>query len=118
MNISTVWQAILASDELIEKNPQLIQKLVRATLKGMRDIMTDPASAAKDYVAAIPQHKGKEKAMESVFRLYNKYVYPDQKVLGAMDPQRLQDLQNFYYDNKIIRKKTALDDLYTNQFVN
>ncbi len=115
---NSMAQAILASDDLIKKNPELIQKLVRATLKGMRNIMADPASAAKDYVAAIPQHKGKEKAMEGVFRLYNQYVYPGQKILGAMDPQRLQNLQDFYFDNKIIRKKAAMNDLYTNQFVN
>ena len=40
-------QAIVASDDTIQKNPQLVQKLVRATLKGMRDIMADPKAAAK-----------------------------------------------------------------------
>ena len=110
-------QAILASDDTIKNNPELIQKLVRATLKGMKDIMDDPAGASKDYVAAVPQHKGKEKAMEGVFRLYNKYVYPGQKKLGAMDESRLADLQDFYVGQGIVKKKSALSDLYTNQFV-
>lgn len=110
-------QAILASDDTIKNKPALVQKLVRATLKGMQDIMSDPAGAARDYVAAVPQHKGKEKAMEGVFRLYNKYVYPDQKKLGAMDEGRLAALQDFYVSQGIVRKKTALSDLYTNQFV-
>lgn len=110
-------QAILASDDTIKNKPALVRKLVRATLKGMQDIMSDPAGAARDYVAAVPQHKGKEKAMEGVFRLYNKYVYPDQKKLGAMDEGRLAALQDFYVSQGIVRKKTALSDLYTNQFV-
>lgn len=110
-------QAILASDDTIKNNPALVQKLVRATLKGMRDIMNDPAGAARDYVAAVPQHKGKEKAMEGVFRLYNKYVYPGQKKLGMMDESRLAALQDFYVSQGIVRKKSALSDLYTNQFV-
>ena len=110
-------QAILASDDTIKNNPALIGKLVRATLKGMKDIMSDPASAAKDFVAAVPQHKGKEKAMAAVFGMYNKYVYPGQSTLGAMDEARLNDLQNFYSDNGFIKKKNALGDLYTNQFV-
>jgi len=110
-------QAILASDDTIKNNPELIGKLVRATLKGMKDIMDDPAGASKDYVAAVPQHKGKEKAMEGVFRLYNKYVYPGQSKLGAMDESRLSDLQNFYVGQGIVKKKAALSDLYTNQFV-
>jgi NitT/TauT family transport system substrate-binding protein len=53
-------QAILASDETIQKNPQLIQKLVRATIKGMKDIMSDPKAATAVYVAHVPAHKGKE----------------------------------------------------------
>ncbi len=110
-------QAVLASDETIAKRPELIRKLVRATLKGMKDIMADPAGAARDYVAAVPQHKGKEKAMEAVFRLYNTYVYPGQKVLGAMDPERLDALQKFYVEQGIVRKATPLEDLYTNAFV-
>jgi NitT/TauT family transport system substrate-binding protein len=110
-------QAILASDDTIAKRPELIGKLVRATLKGLKDIMTDPASAAVDYVKAVPQHKGKEKAMESVFRLYNKYVYPGQKTLGAMDPDRLKKVRDFYVSQGIVRKSTPLNDLYTNAFV-
>ena len=110
-------QAILASDEVIKSNPALIRKLVGATLKGMRDIMSDPAGAAVDYVAAVPQHKGKAKAMEAVFKLYNKYVYPGQETLGMMDRARLEELQDFYVAQGIVRRKSALDDLYTNQFV-
>lgn len=110
-------QAILASDELIAANPELIGKLVRATLKGMRDIMNDPAAAAVDYTRHVPKQAGKEKAMEAVFRLYNEYVYPGQQTLGAMDRARLQKVQDFYLNQGAIRKTSALDELYTNQFV-
>ena len=79
--------------------------------------MDDPDGAAADYVKAIPQHKGKEKAMEAVFRLYNQYVYPGQATLGAMDEARLDKVQNFYLNQGAIRRTSPLDDLYTNQFV-
>jgi len=110
-------QAILASDEMISKRPELIGKLVRATLKGMQDIMRDPKGAARDYVNAMPQHKGKEAYIEEVFGLYNTYVYPGQKQLGAMDPDRLAAVQKFYVKEGIVAKEAALSDLYTNQFV-
>lgn len=110
-------QAIIAADETIENNPELIGKLVRATLKGMADIMADPDAAATEYVAAIPQHAGKEQAMASVFKLYNQYVYPGQATLGAMDAERLGELQEFYVEQGIIRRASAVEDLYTNQFV-
>lgn len=110
-------QAILVSDETIQKRPELVKKLVRATLKGMQDIMKDPAAAARDYANAVPQHKGKEASVEAVFKLYNTYVYPGQKVLGAMDPERLAAVQKFYVKEGIVAKETPIAELYTNQFV-
>jgi NitT/TauT family transport system substrate-binding protein len=55
--------------------------------------------------------------MEHTFRLYNKYVYPGQKVLGAMDSERLEALQKFYVEQGILRRALPLSDLYTNQFI-
>ena len=110
-------QAIIAADDTIAEQPELIGKLVRATLRGMKDIMADPAAAAVDYVQAVPQHEGKEKAMEAVFRLYNQYVYPGQSTVGAMDGDRLAALQDFYVAQEIVRQAVPVEDLYTNQFV-
>ncbi len=110
-------QAIIASDETIAKKPKAIQGFVRATLKGLADVMKDPRAAAKDYVAAVPQHAGKEEAMAKILGYYAEKVYPGQAVLGAMDPVKLARLQDFYLAQDIIRTKTPIDQLYTNQFV-
>lgn len=110
-------QAILASDDTIEKNPQLIQKLVRATLKGMKDIMADPKAATKVYVDYVPVHKGKEASILKAFELYNQYVYAAQKIPGQMDESRLSELQKFYSTNGIVPKEVPVKDLYTNKFV-
>jgi len=110
-------QAIIASDDTIKNNPQLIEKVVRATLKGMKDIMADPAAAAVDFVKATPELAGKEDFVTLSFKLYNQYVYGGQKVLGEMDEERLTALQDFYAKEGLIKSKTAVKDLYTNQFV-
>lgn len=110
-------QAILVSDETIQKNPQLVQKLVRATLKGMKDIMADPKAATTVYVAHVPVHKGKEASIQKAFEMFNKYVYAQQKTPGLMDESRLAELQKFYVGNGVVPKEAPLKDLYTNQFV-
>ncbi len=110
-------QSILASDETIQKNPQLVQKLVRATLKGMKDIMADPKAATAVYVKHVPMYKGKEASILAAFEMYNKYVYAGQKVPGQMDEARLGELQKFYVTNGVVAKEAPLKDLYTNQFV-
>lgn len=110
-------QAILASDETIQKNPQLIQKLVRATLKGMKDIMTDPRGATEVYVKHVTAHAGKETSILRTFDMYNKYVYAAQKTPGLIDQGRLAELQKFYVSNGVVPKETPVNELYTNQFV-
>lgn len=110
-------QAILASDDVIQKDPQLIQKLVRATLHGMKDIMANPAEAAKVYCDAVTVHKGKEASITKTFEMYNKYVYANQKVPGQMDESRLADLETFYVKNGVVPKAIPVKELYTNQFV-
>ncbi len=110
-------QAIIASDEAIKTKPELVKKLVTATIKGMKAIMDDPAAAAADYAKAVPEYAGKEKDITAIFKAYSDYVYSDQKVLGAMDEKRLSDLQDFYLKQGIIREKTPVADLYTNDFV-
>ena len=44
-------------------------------------------------------------------------ILPLPKKRGAIDPQRLAHLQDFYFAKGIIQKKSPIDDLYTNQFV-
>ncbi len=108
-------QAIVASDDTIKTNPELLHKLVRATLKGMRAEMDDPAGAAHDYVKLYPDANEQETA--DIFRDYGKYVFAGQKTLGEMDEQRLGALQDFYVKQGIIEKATPVKDLYTNQFL-
>ena len=55
--------------------------------------------------------------MEGTFRMFTEYVYSGQNTLGEMDVERLTALQQFYLDQGIIRRSTAVDDLYTNEFI-
>src|SRR5450830_1705571 len=110
-------QAILASDDTIKNKPELLKRLVRATLRGMQDIMKDPKAAAADYVAALPAYKGKEASIEATFEMYRKYVYAGQKTLGQIDPARMEAVQKFYVSEGIVSKATPVNELFTNQFV-
>ncbi|HLU20450.1 MAG TPA: ABC transporter substrate-binding protein [Pusillimonas sp.] len=114
---NSMAQAMIASDETIKNNPELIQRIVRATLKGMEFIMKDPDGALAAYIEAVPAHKGREDEMREVFSMYNKYVYADQKVPGHIDAERLAAVQDFYVSQGIVGKATPLEDLYTNQFI-
>lgn len=110
-------QAILASDEAIKTKPDLLKRLVRATLRGMQDIVKDPKAAAAVYAKANPAFAGKEATVERIFVMYRDRVYGKQKVLGEIDAKRLEAVQKFYVDEGIVPKAAPLTDLYTNQFI-
>jgi NitT/TauT family transport system substrate-binding protein len=110
-------QAIAASDQIIKDRPELVRSFVKAALHGMKDIMDDPDKSAADFVKFVPEWTGKENQVREAFTYYDKLVYPGQKVLGAVDPERMTKLQDFYLAKGIIQKKTPVDELFTNQFV-
>lgn len=113
-------QAILASDKAIAEKPKAVQGFVSATLRAVSEIVANPEQAAKDYVAAVPQHAGKEKAMEAIMRRYVEQVYAPATgfKLGQFDKARMEKVQKFYIDSQIVEKAVPIDDTFTNQFVN
>jgi NitT/TauT family transport system substrate-binding protein len=110
-------QAVAASDQIIKDKPELIRAFVKAALHGMKDIMDDPNAAAVDFVKFVPEWNGKEDQVKEAFAYYDKLIYPGQKQLGAVDPERVAKLQDFYLAKGIIEKKSPVEDLYTNQFI-
>src|SRR3546814_16066423 len=48
-------QAIIDADDVIQKNPALIKKLVSASLHGREDITADPDAAAVAHVTAMQE---------------------------------------------------------------
>jgi NitT/TauT family transport system substrate-binding protein len=112
-------QAILASDKAIAERPKVVQGFVTATLKAMAEIMADPEASSKAYVAAVPQHAGKEKVMEAIMRRYTELVYAPATgtKLGQFDAVRMATVQKFYVDNKIVETAVPIADTFTNAFV-
>lgn len=110
-------QAILASDDAIEHHPQLVRGVVQATLRGLQDIVDDPKAAAATFVQAVPAYAGKEASLEKILRLYVDYVYAGQAVPGRVDPARLDAVRKFYVSEGIVPREPALEELYSNQFI-
>uniref|UniRef100_UPI003C793BA2 ABC transporter substrate-binding protein n=1 Tax=Pseudomonas veronii TaxID=76761 RepID=UPI003C793BA2 len=110
-------QSIMASDDAIANHPEIIGGIVQATVRGMRDIISDPHAAAITFAKAVPAYAGKEEQLEKTFKLYVEHVYANQTVPGHIDPQRLDKVRQFYVSEGIVNKEPKLEDLYTNQFI-
>lgn len=112
-------QVILSSDTTIQRRPAVVRGFCRAVLRAIRDCMADPAAAARDYVAQVTQHAGREAVMERIIRRYAAEVWPTdpQSALGRFDPERMRTVQRFYLDNEIVRTAVPIEELYTNDLV-
>jgi NitT/TauT family transport system substrate-binding protein len=110
-------QAILASDKMIAERPDMVRAIVKATLRGMQYVMDDPAKAALVYVEASPSFKGKEELMKRILANYTERTYRGQSTLGAMDPQRLANLQKFYKEQGFVDAELPVEQLYSNDFI-
>jgi NitT/TauT family transport system substrate-binding protein len=110
-------QAILASDKMIAERPDMVRGIVKATLRGMKFVMDDPNKAALVYVEASPAFKGKEELMKKILANYTERTYKGQSTLGAMDLQRLANLQKFYKSQGFIEAELPVDQLYSNEFI-
>ena len=113
----TMAQGVMASDETIAKQPDLLRALVRASVRGMQYVIADPAAAARAYAAAEPGFADKLPWLTAVLSNYRDRTYAGQAVPGAVDPARLAALQDFYVAQGIAKEKLPLEELYTNRFV-
>ena len=95
----------------------MVRAIVKATLRGMKYVMDDPSKAAITYVEASPSFKGKEELMKKVLANYTLRTYQGQSELGAMDPQRLSNVQRFYKQQGFIEADLPVDQLYSNAFI-
>jgi NitT/TauT family transport system substrate-binding protein len=115
---ASMAQAMVASDKVMKERPEMIRKVERATYRAWTEMRNDPAKMAHIYVAAVPSHTGQENYLARVFANYEKWVYSGKQTkTWAMDPKRLDELEDLYLSQGVIRAKVPLDQLYSNDFL-
>ena len=113
----TMAPAMFASDKFIAENPEAVRAIVKGTLRAMAGIMADPSKATADYIAAVPSQAGNARQVQTILERWAAITYPGQPLLGQMDANTFRGLQDFYFAEKIIRKKADVAELFTNRFV-
>lgn len=112
-------QAIIASDQALADQPDAVCGVVRAISRAVEDIMTDPDSAATDFIAYMEANEFpvQPDSVLPIMQAYAETVYAGQDVLGMVDADRIASVQDFYLDAGIIRTASPVDELYSNECV-
>jgi len=115
-HLPSLAQSIVTSDQFLSSHPDLVRRFVQATLKAFVELRDNPAESANVYADAVPVHHGQESTLNRVYDYY-KMEWSGQKIAGAIDPQRIKNLQDVYYFLHIIPQKARLNLIFTNQFI-
>lgn len=106
---------IFATDEFIEKNPDVVQRFVRATLKGWQKALEDPELATKDTLAFDSKldHDVQLAGLNAVTPL----IDTGEDYIGYMKPEVWQQMYDILLEQGFIKTQFEVKTAYTNEFV-
>lgn len=106
---------IIASEDLIKKDPELIKSFLKATSKGYEYAIANPDDAANSLLKSAPEID-KNLAMASQKYLANEYQ-ADAPKWGEMKLVIWQNYAKWMQDRELINKDFKADEAFTNEFL-
>lgn len=110
---------VLTNEKTLEKNPELVQKFVRATDKGFKFAINNPDKAADIYIKTwAPQYADKKDFHLSFWKeMINECYQPDKYPPGQMREEQWTLTYDTMYDLGIIENKMDVNKAYTERFI-
>lgn len=114
--LQLVSNGLITNQETLDKNPDLVGRMVRATLKGLADTIANPDQAyeiSKRYVENLAQ--ADQTVQKQILTTSIGLWKTDH--LGYSDPKAWENMQKVLTDMGLLTKPLDLSKAYTNQFV-
>ena len=111
-----VSNGIISSDKVIAERPELVERFIRAFLRGLSDTLQDPDAAfeiSTQYVEGLAENANYGKAV-----LQASLLYWEADPLGYSDPAAWEQSQQVMYDAGLINQMVPVDTMFTNAFIN
>lgn len=114
--IDLVSNGLVVGDKLMADDPDLVQRMVRATLRGLQDTLDHPDDAfaiAREVIPEITDDKAptQRKVLEDSIKLWQS------DKLGQSNSQAWQASVEFMSKTGLLEKTLEPESLYTNKFV-
>jgi NitT/TauT family transport system substrate-binding protein len=107
---------ILASEKVIQENPQLVRAFVGAFLKGLSDTIANPDEAFTISESYIPNFSQLDANAQKQVLETSIEQWKAQR-LGYSDPKAWENMQDVLLDMGLITQKMDLSKAYTNEFI-
>jgi ABC-type nitrate/sulfonate/bicarbonate transport system substrate-binding protein len=110
--------AIIVNEKMLEDDPELIRKFVRATDKGLRYGVDNPEEAVDTFIKSNPEAAEKREFHLAYWKAFvDGSIQPDKYTPGRFDYERLVMTQDALYDIGVIEKKINISKAYTKEFL-
>ena len=106
---------IITNDDMIENDPETVQKFINATRKGYEYAIENPEKAAEILYEIVPEYDLEfiKASQEYLSQEYSR----DAESWGVMKDEVWDNYTAFMYEYQLIDKKIEASRQYTNQFV-
>lgn len=108
---------LVTNRETIEQNPELVRRMVQATLRGIRDTLANPDEAfeiSKKYVEGLDANAAVQR---EILQATLPFWDAGEGELGASDPQAWENMHQILLEMELLPEPVDLDQAYTNAFV-
>lgn len=109
----------VSGDKTIKEHPELVQKFVNASLRGLRDTLADPNTAFESSLKRMPELSPDNQPLQrDVLTATLEYYKPATgRSAGATNPQAWPATQDFLKSIGVISQSLDPPQYYTNMFV-
>lgn len=114
--LQLVSNGLITSEKTLKENPDLVRRMVRGMLRGIRDTAADPAGAyeiSKKYVENLAQadREAQMAVLETSIELYQREPW------GASDPQAWENMQRVLLDISLLNEPLDLSRAFSNAYL-
>ena len=105
------------NNDLLQKNPKLVERFLRATHKGWRDAKADPKASIGAMVEMVPGLDGPT-LLATMPQILDLCVTERsaKNGLGWIEPELMQKTMDITFANNKPEKALAVNDVFTNQY--
>ena len=107
---------IITTEQLIQQNPELVERFLRATLKGWRYAIENPDEAV-DMTLQYDPALGMERQKRMV-ETQTPLIHTGEAEIGWMEGHAWQQMHQMLLDGGVLTQPINIDEVYTMQFLN
>lgn len=112
-----VSNGLLTNETTLKENPDLVKRMVAATLKGIKDAQQNPEEAytiCEKYVENLAQADTETQKLVLTDSIK---LWADSDKMGYSDPQAWQNMHDILLEMNLLKQPLDLGDAYTNDML-